>query len=136
MVCVCVYMRVRLHAIHLQTWLRVVFLENLKSSIINSFLCMFFINNKTFYQQQNIASNQRQEKKHFISPFYGWGSTASRLEPVRWGSLLFITKLPEILGTYFIDLGKMNSWVDLGATQWFWTWDPWIGIHSNWETVD
>ena len=30
--------------------------------------------------------------------FYGWGSTASRLEPLRGGSLLFTTKFPEIPG--------------------------------------
>ena len=30
-------------------------------------------------------------KKNFImAPFHGWGSTASRLEPLRGGSLLFI----------------------------------------------
>ena len=27
--------------------------------------------------------------------FYGWGSTASRLEPLRGGSLLFTTKFPD-----------------------------------------
>ena len=37
-----------------------------------------------------------------MAPFYGWGSTASRLEPLRGGSLLFTTKFPEIPGTYFI----------------------------------
>ena len=31
-----------------------------------------------------------------MAPFYGWGSTASRLEPLRGGSLLFTTKFPEI----------------------------------------
>ena len=31
-----------------------------------------------------------------MAPFYGWGSTASRLEPIRGGSLLFTIKLPEI----------------------------------------
>ena len=56
-----------------------------------------------------------------MGPFYGWGSTASRLEPLGGGSLLFTTKFPEIPGTRFIDLGRMKSWVDLGATQWFWT---------------
>ena len=66
-------------------------------------------------------------KRHnFMVPFYGWGSTASRLEPLRGGSLLFTTKFPEIPGTHFIDLERMNGWVDLGATQWFWTRDPWI----------
>ena len=27
-----------------------------------------------------------------MAPFYGWGSTASKLEPLREGSLLFTTK--------------------------------------------
>ena len=31
---------------------------------------------------------------NFMAPFYGWGSTASRLEPLRGGSLLFTTKFP------------------------------------------
>ena len=30
----------------------------------------------------------------FMAPFYGWDSTASRLEPFRGGSLLFTTKFP------------------------------------------
>ena len=64
-----------------------------------------------------------------MAPFYGCGSAASRLVPLRGGSLLFTTKFPEIPGTHFIDLGRMNGWVDLGATQWFWTRDRWIG---NW----
>ena len=51
--------------------------------------------------------------------FYGWGLTASRLEPLRVGSLLFTTKFPEIPGTHFIDLGRMKGSVDLGATQWY-----------------
>ena len=54
--------------------------------------------------------------KNFMAPLYGWGSTASKLEPLRGGSLLFTTKFPEIPGTHFIDLGRMK---DLEATQWF-----------------
>ena len=41
--------------------------------------------------------------------FYGWGSTASRLESLRGGSLLSTTKFPDIPGTYFIDLGRMKG---------------------------
>ena len=41
-----------------------------------------------------------------MAPFYGWGSTISRLEPLRGGSLLFTTKFPEIFGTRFIDLER------------------------------
>ena len=54
-----------------------------------------------------------------MAPFYGWGSTASRLEPLRGRSLLFTTKFPEIPGPHFTDLGKMKGRVDLGATRWF-----------------
>ena len=32
-------------------------------------------------------------------PFYGWGSSASRVEPLQGGSLLFTSKFPEISGT-------------------------------------
>ena len=42
-------------------------------------------------------------------PFYGWGSTASRPEPLQGGSLLSTTKSPEIRGTHFIDLGRMKD---------------------------
>ena len=45
-------------------------------------------------------------KKHFMAPFHGWGSTASRLEPLRGGCLLFTTKFPEVSGTHFVDLGE------------------------------
>ena len=37
-------------------------------------------------------------------PFYGCGSTASRLQPLRGASLLFTIQLPEIPGAHFIDL--------------------------------
>ena len=31
--------------------------------------------------------------------FYGWGSTASRLQPLQGGSLLFTIQFPEFPGT-------------------------------------
>ena len=43
-----------------------------------------------------------------MAPFYGWGSTASRLEPLQGGSLLFTTKFPGT-GAHFIDLGRMKG---------------------------
>ena len=39
-----------------------------------------------------------------MAPLYGWGSTASRLQPVLGGSVLFTTKFPEMSGTYLVDL--------------------------------
>ena len=41
--------------------------------------------------------------------------------------LLFTTKFLEIPDTHLINFGRMKGWVDLGANQWFWTPDPWIG---------
>ena len=63
-------------------------------------------------------SAQLSSAKKLYSHLYGWRSTASRLEPLRAGSLLF--------SAHFIDLRRINSWVDLGATQWFWARIPWI----------
>ena len=40
-----------------------------------------------------------------MDPFYRWGSTASRLEPLQGGGLLFTIRFPEIPGSHFIDLG-------------------------------
>ena len=40
-----------------------------------------------------------KRKKNFMAPFYGWGSTASRLVPLQGDSLLFTTEFPDIPGT-------------------------------------
>ena len=47
--------------------------------------------------------------------------------PLGGGDLLFTTKFPEISANHFIDLGRMIGWINPGATQWFWTWDPFTG---------
>ena len=54
-----------------------------------------------------------------MTSFYGWGSTASRLGPLRGDGLLFTTKFPEIPGSQFIDLGRIKGRVNLGAIHWF-----------------
>ena len=48
-------------------------------------------------------------KKNFMAPFYAWGSTASRIQPLRGGSLLFTIQFPEIPGTHFVDIGRMKG---------------------------
>ena len=75
-------------------------------------------------------------KKNFMAAFYGSRSIASRLEPLRGGSLLFTTKFPQISGTHFTDLERMKGWVNLGATQRFWTRDPWTGNPAPWPLGD
>ena len=44
-----------------------------------------------------------------MAPFYGWGSTALKLQALRGGSLLFTVQFPEIPGTHFIDLVTMKG---------------------------
>ena len=57
--------------------------------------------------QLNIENNN----KKIYGPFLWWGSTASRLEPFRGGSLLSTTKFPKVPGTHFIDLkDEQLSW--------------------------
>ena len=48
-----------------------------------------------------------------MTPFYGWGSTNSRLVPLQGGTSLFTTKFPDIPGNHFIDFGRMKDWVGL-----------------------
>ena len=50
-----------------------------------------------------------KKSKNFMAPFYGRGSTASRLQPLRGGSLLSTIQFPELSGTHFIDLGRMKG---------------------------
>ena len=66
-------------------------------------------------------------KKNFMAPFLWMGLNCLKARVTSRGSLLFTTTFPEISGTYFTNLGRMKGWVNLGATQWFWTRDPWIG---------
>ena len=63
---------------------------------------------RTFSELCSTATKKKR-KTNFMVPFYGWGSTASGLEPLRGGSLLFSTKFPEIPGTHFIDLGRRKG---------------------------
>ena len=61
---------------------------------------------------------------NLMTPFYGWGLTASMLQPLRGGCLLFITKFKGFPGAHFINNGNMKGWVDLGATLWFLNTEP------------
>ena len=45
-----------------------------------------------------------------MAPFYGWGSTGSRLEGTSWRQFTF---------HHFMDLRKLKSEIYFGAAQWF-----------------
>ena len=71
-----------------------------------------------------------------MTPFYGLGSTASSLEPLRGDSLLFTTKSPGIPGTHFMELGRMKVWVYLGVPSGFEHGTPGLEIqHLNCEAI-
>ena len=58
------------------------------------------------FDKSHLLPFHLKRTKNFTAPFYGWGSTASWLEPLWGGSLLFTTKSPEIFGTDFYRLRK------------------------------
>ena len=53
----------------------------------------------------------------------GW--TASQLHSYCEKTVYLLPQ--EHPGTHLINFEKMKDWVNLGANQWFWTWDTWIG---------
>ena len=57
----------------------------------------------------NDHKKTKKQKTNFMAPFYGWGSTASKVQQVRGGSLLFTIQFPELSCTHFIDLGSMKG---------------------------
>ena len=69
-----------------------------------------------------------KKKKKLYGLFLWMGLNCLKaIEPLRGDSLLFTTRSPGVSGTHLINPGRMKIWVDLGATQWFWNQDPWIG---------
>ena len=73
--------------------------------------CLSYLNNKiaTGFESGLYTGMILIKKNNFMAPFYGWGSTASRLEPLRGGSLHFTSKFPDIPGTHFTDLRRMKA---------------------------
>ena len=80
---------------------------------------MFFACKCSCCDQTIFYSHILYEKtfKKLCGPFFGWRSTASRLEPLQGGSLRFTPNFPEIPGTHFIDLGRIKDLVDLETTH-------------------
>ena len=48
--------------------------------------CSLFAETWSQWLHSANIQNDKNFKKNFIAPFYGWGSTASRLQPLRRGS--------------------------------------------------
>ena len=118
-------------SLHLNIWKVKIWLSQERKKLLkrNKKRFSLFHNCSPLHPQNTLAKMSRtqplklKKKNNFMAPFYGRGSTASRLEPLRGGSLFFTTKFPEISDTHF---------TDLGTTQWFWTRDPWTGNPAPW----
>ena len=50
-----------------------------------------------------------KNKQKNYGPFYGWGSTVSKVQIHYEEIVYFTTKFPEDPGTHFIDLGRMKG---------------------------
>ena len=65
-------------------------------------------------------------------PFYGWGSTASRQEPLRRGSLLFTTSSQKFLVLILLTSGGLKAELTLEPPSGFEHGTPGLGIqHVN-----
>ena len=66
--------------------------------------------------------------KKLYGPFFLWmGFNCLKATATSRRQFTFYHWVPRYSGTHFINLGRRKGWVDLGATQWFWTWNPSIG---------
>ena len=92
-------------------------LDHLACPLTTAQKTMVDLKKATDYEKQN----------EIIKKIYGWGSTASKLEPLWGDSLVYNTKSPEIPVTHFINHVRMKGWVNLAASQLFWPWNFWIG---------
>ena len=70
-----------------------------------------------------LCDKNNRKKNNFMAPFYGWGSTASRLEPLRWGSLLLPRSSQKLLVLceliLYLALFLKDSLYKNLATNWF-----------------
>ena len=68
------------------------------------FLSLSFEESKSSLQSENVL----KKKTNFMAPFYGWGSTASRLEPLQGGSLHKFENIKCLQNVYRINTEKKD----------------------------
>ena len=60
-----------------------------------------------------------------MAPFYRWGSAVSRIQSHYEETVCFLSfSSQEFL---VLNWSTLEECVELGATQWYWALDPWIG---------
>ena len=70
----------------------------------------------------------KENFENLIAPFYGWFQLCQscRATTLLGDCLLFTNESRGVPGAHFINLEGTKGWVNLAATQSFWTQDPWI----------
>ena len=83
----------------------------------------FFFCNQTWQGQSVMFSLKLLLKKKLYGLFLWMGFNCLKAtQSLQGDSLLFPTGSPGLPGTHLVDLRRIKGWVDLGATQQFWTW--------------
>ena len=79
-------------------------------------------------QDKNPIDLMLTNTKKRYDPFLWIGFSCFKVsEPPEGESLFFTIQFQGVSGVQLIDLNRKKDWVDPGATQWFWTQNPWIG---------
>ena len=95
--------------------------------------CLFNFNWR--YSIFDSPFGRMKKKKKLYGPFLRIRFNCLKaIEQLRGYWLLFTTKFPEIPAPHLIDLGRMTRWMR-HDTQWFRTWDPWIGKSTALTTL-
>ena len=66
-----------------------------KKECDTTFSLSFFLVNTPAITTLEASYTIDKKNPNFMAPFYGWGSTASRQEPLQGGSLFFTTTFPK-----------------------------------------
>ena len=90
----------------------------LQKPVFHAFMCFSITENQPLwaFQSYRLIPPVKKTNKlygHFL--WMGFNCLKARTSRLEGSTSFFTTKFPEIPGTHFIDLGRMNDWVDLGA---------------------
>ena len=75
---------------------------------------------------QNFSLKLKKKFKVY-GPFLWMGFNCLKATATSRRQFTFYHSVPRNSRYSFYDLVRMKGWVDLGATQWFWTRNPWTG---------
>ena len=78
-------------------------------------------------QLHKLCKKKKKKKKKLYGPFLWIGFNCLKARSTFRRQFTFYHLVPRNSWYLFYRPRKDESWVDLGATHWFWIRDPWIG---------